>query len=1562
MRLIHRSFAVARRFALAAAWLIMAAPAVQAQGNVTPPNGTHSQEVIDLSVQTIAGEVVWKRVFNGTGWRFNRGWDGISASFKPMLTQNTGGGSPVSATSTGEPEVCWIWVDEDWEPSDGVAGLPGTGTSTDPVRVSPQSYLPGNKSHSQTGQPLSASIGTSFASACGGIGGNITGGTSGMTEEFEGYRKGSALYVGSGGTYIFKNRYLLKKQAVQRLPVLAGEPAGGNVSLANLDSVAQGWRWADRAGDWAEYDDSGRISRYGDKNNNTVWIQRNASGQIARIAAAANGASSAEVAITLHYNTGGFLAQAKDYPQVGNALDLPQRVVNYGYDAYGRMTGVTDVRGKTAQYTYDPKARLTQSTDPLGRATKLVYDTDGTTVKQMIAADGGVSDFVFSYDDTKKLFYSKSQGPVTPAGRRIEDYTHDRAGDLVRYEVNGRTEVEVKRDPVARTETRINARGFATVYTKNEFEQIVQVQNPDGTKQTTQYEARLLNPLEDTDEAGIKTKYEYDTAGNLTKTTKAAGTPDERVTEYEMNASGRVARVVRKGRTEANGTITPDAVWQVSYDAAGQINQTTDPEGHQRAYAYNRLGALAKYTDPRGNSSSYETDAAGNLTKATSALGHVRGYSYDAVGNLITSTNARGKAIQVQYDAMNRRNQITNPVGGQYKLTYNTQSAPISETDEDGRTASAEFDNFLRITRQADALNNVTTYGYQIADGSAAGALGSLTDATDILYPTFRRQVKYDSRERPTSQTLINANAVGTENIVSGQTYDSRGLLNSETDANGKTRLFGYDALGQLVEATDSLGNKTRALYDAASNLIQLTDAKGNATRFTYNKSNRLTSEVQPLGQTTRYVYDPAGNLSERTEARGIKTSYTYDAANRLIQFSQTQLGAAIRTTQLTWDAENNLTAWSDADATRPAGQQTASGTAIYDDAGRKTAETVNYPNPAGAAFSLSYSYQYSAAGLKTQLTWPDGTPIGYSYSAHGELEQVSIPGEGSISINQFKWVAPSKLTLPGGTTQDKTHDGLLNLESLKVKTPGQLTILTLQNSYGKVQELKTSNRADTTNNISSTKNASYQYDDEIRLTQVQTSAGGVFGNDTEAFTLDAVANRITHSKAAGTWSYDANNRLTSRPGQAGAVSYDYDSSGNQTKKTEAGRVTAFGYDSQNRLVEVKDAQNNLISRYGYDLLDRRIWKEQYRDKDGNALAQAKRTYYLFSDEGLIAEATQAIVLNADQSVVASDAPLITAQYGPRPDSEFTTGLMFVKTKSSNGSDTVAYFQRDHLETPVQASDKAGNIVWAASYDAFGRATIITPQATMDKPTISINLRLPGQIEDEETGLNYNGRRYYDSETGRYITQDPIGLEGGVNRYAYVDHDPVSEFDSTGEANSGAVSVIRSPNRFDPPSLPQGLVDFAAGFGDSASLGLTSYIRSQSDIGSVDICSGWYRGGQYAEVGLEIGLTGASLGLRAAAKGISQSAARRGQKIRGSRKDGTEAHHQNPLKQGLFPTAALPQSIRHSSMNMKVMPYAQHLQAHKDLARHEMELLVLVNPATTAARTAKAATQNCDCK
>jgi len=1356
-----------------------------AEVSVSLPNGYASLSVDDLRVQSRGGAIRWMREWDGREWKFNPHWESLSQSWRNLTGSQTADttGSAATGSSRGTSSSCSVSVDEDYTPTKGTAVIGGVleGTPLIPVRSTPF-----NRGMNSTNGDYPATVRASLDYA------TLCAGSSASLVDAEALRRLNSLYLGENGRLSFDNRTLIEKRSV-RGPKASPSTSSAIVTTPVIEDIAKGWRWSDRAGNWIDYDAAGRVVAYGDANDNIIWLQRDDKGVLHSVHD-----TDGRLIYSLHYQ-GELLVEVRDYPDSRNSLDLPARSIQYAYDASNRLHQVTDPLGHLTQYDYDAANRLTKVTDAEGHAEQISYN--GDLVKQRIAPDGGVTDYAFSYDETNKQFISKITGPETEAGRRVEDLTHNRVGQLVRQIINGVTYEEVRYDTGARTETHTNTRGFTTQRIKNEFDQIVKRVNEDGTSTLTSYSALNLKPTEETDELGIKTQYQYDAQGNLTKKTEAAGTADERSTEYENSSDGKPTKITRKGRTEANGTITQDTISQIAYDALGQIAQTTDPEGKVRSYTYDRAGNLVKVTDPLGHSTRYEVDAQGRLTKVTDALGHSRSYGYDKVGNLTRETDARGKATLAAYDAMNHRTQTTNAVGGIGKIAYNAEGLPIRIEDEDGRATQLGFDNFQQLAQQADALNNQTRYGYQITDGSTSGAVGSLYSATEVKYPTFTQQNRFDARERATLQSLTKASADGTKTSSSetSRSYDKAGRLISETDPYSKTHSYAYDALGQLIETTDTLGGKTKALYDARGNLIALTDAKGNTTRFEYDRNNRLTRETLPLGQSTQYEYDDAGNLKSRLDPLGNKNTYSFDAGNRLIEMKQTRAGQGggltlVRTTTYTWNETDQLTAWTDTDTTRPGGQQTASAILTYDNAGRKTGETVSYPNPQGSNTSLSYGYGYSPAGKKTQLTWADGTQIGYSYAAHGELESVSIPGEGSITVNQFKWTAPTQITLPGGSTVTKLYDGVLQPESVQVKTPGQQNTLSLKHTWGKAFELQFAQLSQTAGGSTSSRDSTYTYDDELRLTQAKTDTGGLFGTDTETFALDGVANRTAHSKVSGTWTYDANNRLLTR---GSATSYQYDDNGNLTQKSEGAKVTRYTYDTLNRLIEVWDASATssakLIARYGYDPMSRRIWKEVYRDKDANALAQAKRTTYLYADEGLIAEATQAITLNStDNSVTASttDAPQITTQYGPKPDAPFTTGVLFIKTKASNGQDLVAYYQHNHLQTPIQAIDKTGRVVWAAAYNAFGEATIITPAATQEIPTIVSNLRLPGQYFDEETGLHYNWHRYYDNQTGRYVTEDPLGVYGGVGLYGYVRHSPVYYRDEDGRLVWFGIPVV----------------------------------------------------------------------------------------------------------------------------------------------------------------------------
>ncbi|NOY15603.1 MAG: hypothetical protein GXP23_01485 [Gammaproteobacteria bacterium] len=171
---------------------------------------------------------------------------------------------------------------------------------------------------------------------------------------------------------------------------------------------------------------------------------------------------------------------------------------------------------------------------------------------------------------------------------------------------------------------------------------------------------------------------------------------------------------------------------------------------------------------------------------------------------------------------------------------------------------------------------------------------------------------------------------------------------------------------------------------------------------------------------------------------------------------------------------------------------------------------------------------------------------------------------------------------------------------------------------------------------------------------------------------------------------------------------------------------------------------------------------------------------------------------------------------------------------SNNGF--LYYVHNDPLGTPQALTNEAGTVVWTAQYDPFGKATV-NEDPDNDGNTVTLNARLPGQYYDKETGLHYNYLRYYDPNIGRYLTSDPIGLEGGLNLYLYAYANPVSWMDP-----SGLLGIA------DLPSIPQPIVNAAVGFGDGAAAAITFGLLDLQDIrdvagidGSVDKCSGEFQ-------------------------------------------------------------------------------------------------------------------------
>ncbi|WP_241077708.1 RHS repeat domain-containing protein, partial [Pseudomonas viridiflava] len=240
---------------------------------------------------------------------------------------------------------------------------------------------------------------------------------------------------------------------------------------------------------------------------------------------------------------------------------------------------------------------------------------------------------------------------------------------------------------------------------------------------------------------------------------------------------------------------------------------------------------------------------------------------------------------------------------------------------------------------------------------------------------------------------------------------------------------------------------------------------------------------------------------------------------------------------------------------------------------------------------------------------------------------------------------------------------------------------------------------------------------------------------DSEEFRYDAAANRLNFNTSR--FDHVKDNRLKQWRDQE----YSYDAWGNLIEKRSGlAKWQTFTYDCENRLVRAETMLNSQLhstGTYQYDSLGRRIGKTSITD--------GKTEHKNFLWQGLR-------MLREEQPGQSSLYIYEPGSYAP---------LSRVDQKEGETENKVYYFHTDQIGTPLEMTDIDGQIVWQATYKAWGSLEALTVNE------VEQNLRFQGQYFDEETGLHYNTFRYYDSEVGRFITQDPIGLEGGFNLYQY---------------------------------------------------------------------------------------------------------------------------------------------------------------------------------------------------
>ncbi|RJP79798.1 MAG: hypothetical protein C4522_09325, partial [Desulfobacteraceae bacterium] len=1062
------------------------------------------------------------------------------------------------------------------------------------------------------------------------------------------------------------------------------------------------YHWETKTGIFRNYDTYGRLTAHGNRNGtiaNFIY-EEGANGRLIGIADAGMLQT-----VWFEYNTQGLIA--------ATYTDAEHRV-EYTY-ANGLLTMVKDISGYETSYEYDAKGRLKKTVDPEDHE-RIVSYYDDNGVSSVLDENGKGFYFEYDYNKSRKEYYAG----IRSTSGRFKEVWYDEDGDTKKVDINGRTIQKIVKD--GRSLIITDEGGNTTREEYDEWDNLTRIVHPDGSVVTNEYE-RNFNRLEQTtDESGTVTAYAYDNAGNMIQKTEAQDTPDERVTQYTYDTAGHVLTSRRIGNAG-----TPDAETVMTYDAKGNLTSITDAEGKLTQFtAYDHMGNVLTKIDPRGKTWTYTYDDMGRIKTVTDPSTGVTEFFYDKVGNKIKEIDAEGHEKLFAYDSHDnliRTTLIMDPAHPESNLVttfeYNSDNKLVKQTDPEGNRIQYVYDNEGRLLKTIDGSNNEISMEYNDGIGSGCSSCsggGSSGQVSRTIFPTFEREYSYDIRGRKTAERDI----LGTDTYTTGFAYDPAGNLLSKTDKENKTTAYDYDELKRLVKVTNQTNqtNETSYTYDNRDNLISLTDAKGQVTRFEYDRNNRLTKEIRPLGEETTYAYDNAGNLIQKIDAKNQKTGYLYDDTGKLTEIRYYAVStdtAPFKTVTFTYDNAGNLTGYDDG---------TTSAIYDYDNAYRKLSETVNF-----GPFTKTNNYTYLKNGLKQTFTGPDNVAYGYLYDANNQLTGVQIPNLGFVTVGAYQWNRPTSITLPGGSTRQYQYDPLMRVKSIVAKDPGQNNLLNYQYAYDKMDNI--------TEKTTEHGNYDYGYDDLYRLITADNPV-----QDDEAFTYDAVGNRLTSTETTGTWSYNQNNEL----GGFDDTSYVYDDNGNMVQKTVAGVVTNYVYNTEDRLTEVRDGSGSLISSYYYDPFGRRLWKE----------VGGTRTYFHYADEGLIGEYD------------ATGVEIKT--YGYKPGSTWTTDPLFMKVGGE-----YYFYHNDHLGTPQKMTGVNGAVVWSAKYESFGKADVDAGS------TVVNNLRFPGQYEDAESGLYYNYHRYYDFKTGRYLRADPTGFLGGSNNlYTYVSNMPIRKIDPLG--------------------------------------------------------------------------------------------------------------------------------------------------------------------------------------
>lgn len=833
----------------------------------------------------------------------------------------------------------------------------------------------------------------------------------------------------------------------------------------------------------------------------------------------------------------------------------------------------------------------------------------------------------------------------------------------------------------------------------------------------------------------VLVKYDYNDAGDLCAITDAL----DQTTRIQFRNHRMVAKTDRNGQTfyweyDNKGRCTHTwgdggilEGWLEYYPENG-YNTVTNSLGHVTTYYYTPDFLVTQIKDPLGNSRFTEYTDEFDIYRQIDEEANITGYSYDERGNRIRIEKPDGSAFTFNYDAEDRLTLVTDPHGNSRTYIYykHGQHRGLVHT----------------VT---EATGSITIFRY-----NAQNLLSKIED--DQGHTTL---LEYDEDHNLSVLTLPDKGLASWE-------YDAWGHCIKAVNPLQQEQSFRYDALGRATDAHLVDGNHVELQYNAYMQVVQVRDKhhhvhygytplgnlkmreeNGARIHFVYDKQEQLTGLVNEHGEMYRFTRNGRGDIIQETGFDGLTRHYHRNAAGKVArvqrpgrhwtayEYDYNGLMTRVEHSDGSWETYNyNLNG-----QLTEAVNEHCTVKLQRDAMGRVIQESQN-----GYIIHSKYGYDGKRSHIKSSL----GADIHVTRNAAGDItgmQAQSAATPWAMHIERNLLGLEIERSLPGGVKSCWTYDKSGMPDTHAVNSNGRKT-RQLNYRWDANQRLK-----QITNGISGgiTK---FGHDDFANLAWAQYESGEY------DYRLPDKAGNLYRTQHRNDRKYGPGGRLL----ETQNARFVYDDEGNVIKKivnaAPAGQAV-WGYEwyAGGALRKVVRPDGKVVE-FRYDPLGRRIEK-QYNGLltrfvwDGNVLLH--EWSYLAKDR-------PAITINELGDVVQDHPEPVPAE--TLACWVFEEGAFAPAAKIINGRQYSVI--TDYLGTPCEAYDEAGEKVWSCGLDIYGKVRKFEGEKSL------IPFRYKGQYEDEETGLYYNRFRYYCPEEGRYLSQDPVRLKGGMQLYNYV--------------------------------------------------------------------------------------------------------------------------------------------------------------------------------------------------